>query len=275
MMNQVMVRAYGPLNDFLPPVRRQLAVPVRFSGRVSVKDLIEGLGVPHPEIDLILLNGEPVPFDRVVQDSDRIAVFPPFHHLDIAGVTGVRPRPLATIRFVLDGHLAKLARRLRLLGLDATCPAHADDDELADLADRERRIVLTRDRELLKRRVVAHGYFVRETDAHRQLVEVLQRFVPLAIAPFSRCLQCNAELRAVPKSVVESSLPARVRLHYDLFHTCDVCGRVYWQGSHYKRLSHAVDAAPDEAGVAGVAGRSADRPLPMQSINTVPAGDGL
>jgi uncharacterized protein with PIN domain/sulfur carrier protein ThiS len=254
MMKRATVRVYGPLNDFLPPAQQQRAVPVRFNGKISVKDLIEGLGVPHPEIDLILLNDEPVPFDRMVQDSDRIAVFPTFHHLDISRVTEVRPSPLATIRFVLDGHLAKLARRLRLLGLDATCPAHAEDDELADLADRERRVVLTRDRELLKRRVVAHGYFVRETAAHRQLVEVLQRFGPFAIAPFSRCLHCNAELRAVPKSAVESSLPVRVRLHHDLFQTCDGCGHVYWQGSHWKQLSQAIDLALAEAaGICGAA----------------------
>jgi uncharacterized protein with PIN domain/sulfur carrier protein ThiS len=246
----VTIRAYGPLNDFLPAARRQLAVPVRFRGKTSVKDIIEGLDIPHPEIDLILLNGEPVPFDRLVRDCDRIAVFPTFHELDIGEVTAVRPRALATIRFVLDGHLARLTRKLRLLGLNATCPARADDEELAHLSDRECRIVLTRDRQLLKRRVVAHGYFVRETDAHRQVVEVLQRFGPLAIAPFSRCLECNSSLRAVPKLMVESSVPAGVRQH-ELFHMCDGCGRVYWQGSHWKRLSEAVDAAlADATGVA-------------------------
>jgi hypothetical protein len=213
-----------------------------------VKDVIEGLGVPHPEIDLILLNGVSVPFDRPVQDADRIAVFPRFQTIDVSDVTRVRPPPLATVRFVLDGHLGKLTKRLRLVGLDAICPAGAGDDELADLADRAGRVLLTRDHALLKRRIVAHGYFIRETDPHRQLVEVLQRFGPLALEPFSRCLRCNTELREVSKSAVESRLLPRTRQHYDRFQACRGCGRIYWQGSHWTRLAHAVDAAIQEAG---------------------------
>lgn len=239
---------YGPLNDFLPPARRQVAVQVSFAGPRSVKDVIEGLGVPHPEIDLILLNDESVPFDRPVQDADRIAVFPRFQTVDVSDVTRVRPRPLATVRFVLDGHLGKLAKRLRLVGLDAICPAGTSDDELADLAAREGRVLLTRDHALLKRRVVAHGYSIRDTDPHRQLVEVLQRFGPLALEPFSRCLRCNTELREVLKSLVESRLPPRTRQLYDRFQMCRGCGRIYWQGSHWMRLVHAVDAAIQEAG---------------------------
>jgi uncharacterized protein with PIN domain len=248
MMKCAVVRAYGPLNDFLPPAGRHLAVPVWFNGKTSVKDLVEGLGVPHPEIDLVLVNAEPAPFDRAAQDADRIAVFPRFHQLDVTGVSEVRPPDCVPIRFVLDGHLGKLARRLRLVGLDAICPLHAADDDLAARSRRDGRILLTRDRVLLKRRTVAHGYFVRETDAHRQLVEVLQRFGPIPTAPFSRCLECNTELRAVAKSAVESSLPEGIRGHYDCFHICDGCGRVYWPGTHWRRLSQLVESALKEAG---------------------------
>jgi len=246
-MNAVTVRVYGPLNDFLPPAARQVDVSVCFAGSRSIKDVIEGLGVPHPEIDLILLNAESVPFEAPVNDGDRVAAFPRFHAVDITSVTRVRPRLLATIRFILDGHLGKLARRLRLLGLDATCPAGARDDELARLAASEERILLTRDREVLKRRIVAHGSFIRETRPHRQLVEVLERYGPLALAPFSRCVRCNGELHEVPKAAVESRLPPLTREHYDRFHTCRGCGRVYWQGSHWTRLVRAVGAALNEA----------------------------
>ena len=134
-MNQVTVRVYGPLNDFLPAAQRQVAVTVRFAGLRSVKDVLEGVGVPHPEIDLVLVNGESLPFDHRVEDADRIAAFPRFHAVDISAVTRVRPDPPATARFVVDGHLAKLARRLRLVGLDASCPAGARDNELAHLAE--------------------------------------------------------------------------------------------------------------------------------------------
>jgi uncharacterized protein with PIN domain len=247
-MKHALVRAYGPLNDFLPGAQQHRAVPVYFKGRTSVKDLVEGLGVPHPEIDLILLNNEPVRFECLVGDSDRVAVFPRFYQFDIKAVSAVHPDDLPAIRFVLDGHLGKLARRLRLVGLDATCPPHAADGELAALSHREGRVLLTRDRVLLKRRAVTHGYFVRETDAHRQLVEVLQRFEPLQITPFSRCLECNTELRAVAKPAIEQLLPATVRRHCDGFQACDGCGRVYWQGSHWRGLSRLVDAALEEAG---------------------------
>ena len=155
---------------------------------------------------------------------------------DIGTPTRVRPRPLGKVRSVADVHLGELARHLRLVGLDTAYRNDADDAALADLADREGRILLTRDQGLLKRRTVAHGYFVRETQPHRQLVEVLRRFGPLDLQPFSRCLRCNDVLREVPESAIDATLLPRTRYHYDQFETCNGCGRVYWRGSHWKRL---------------------------------------
>jgi uncharacterized protein with PIN domain/sulfur carrier protein ThiS len=246
-MTNVTVRVYGPLNDFLPPQRRQITLPQGVLGHPSVKDLIESLGIPHPEIDLILVNGTSVPFHYLVQNGDRIAAFPRFTTLDIGMLTRVRPPPLDSVRFVADVHLGRLARHLRLAGLDTAYREDADDRALADLADREGRILLTRDQGLLKRRNVAHAYFVRETHPHRQFVEVLRRFGPLDLRPFARCLRCNEVLRAVPKSAVDAALLPRTRQQYDEFYTCGRCGRVYWKGSHWKRLKHALDAAREEA----------------------------
>jgi uncharacterized protein with PIN domain/sulfur carrier protein ThiS len=246
-MTEVTVRAYGPLNDFVPPHRRQVAWRHAVDGHPSVKDVIESLGIPHPEIDLILVNGVSVAFDHSIRSGDRIAVFPRFMTLDITTLTRVRPRPLEMIRFVADVHLGKLARRLRLAGLDTAYRDDADDAALAELADREGRILLTRDQALLKRRAVTHGCFVRETNPHRQFVEVLRRFGPLDLQPFSRCLRCNHILHQVSKSVVDAALQPRTREHYDQFERCDGCGRVYWRGSHWKRLRHAIDAACAEA----------------------------
>jgi hypothetical protein len=149
-MTQVTVRVYGSLNDFLPAHRRQSSWSHVVEGHPTVKDLIEGLGVPHPEIDLILVNGVSAPFDYAVQRADRIAVFPRFMTFDIDTLTRVRPPPLDVLRFVVDVHLGKLARRLRLIGLDTAYPLDAHDADLADLAHRERRILLTRDQALLK-----------------------------------------------------------------------------------------------------------------------------
>lgn len=253
-MTEVTVRVYGPLNDFLPAHRRQVAWQHVVGGHRSVKDLIESLGVPHPEIDLVLVNGVSVAFDCAVRGGDRIAVFPRFVMFDVGRLTRVRPRPLETIRFVADVHLGKLARRLRLAGLDTAYRDDADDAALADLADREERILLTRDRDLLKRRSVAYGYFVRETDPHRQFVEVLRQFGPVHLQPFSRCLRCNALLRPAPKSTVDAALLPRTRQHYDDFEMCCGCGRVYWKGSHWKRLKHAIEAAREESECKSAAG---------------------
>jgi uncharacterized protein with PIN domain/sulfur carrier protein ThiS len=247
-MNHVSVRVYGSLNDFLAPVQRQVPIPASFAGARSVKDLVESVGVPHPEIELIVVNGESAPFDRPVQDGDRVAVFPRFHALDVAEISRVAPGPPARIAFVLDGHLGTLARRLRLLGLDAVYSASAADDDLATRAAHESRILLTRDRGLLNRRIVVHGYWVRDTDPDRQLVEVLQHFGPLPLRPFTRCLRCNAELRDVPKSAVESRLPPLTRAHHERFQECSGCGRVYWQGAHWQRLVESVQRAVQAAG---------------------------
>lgn len=240
-MMTVTIRAYGPLNDFLAPPRRQVAWPVRVEGNPSVKDLVEAFGISHPEIDLLLVNDDPAPFDRVVRAGDRVAVYPRFLSLDVGGVTRVRAPAPAALRFVADVHLGKLARRLRLLGFDTVYRREATDGELADLAVRENRILLTRDQALLKRRTIRHGCYLRSTGAGEQAVEVLQRFGPAEFAPFTRCTYCNGALREAAKASIAPQLPPRTREHYDRFRVCDGCGRAYWEGAHWRRLVQMVD----------------------------------
>ena len=242
------VRLYGPLNDFVPVERRQVTSWYEVAGHPSVKDAIESLGVPHPEIELILANGAAAGFDYIVQDGDRIAVFPRFTAIDIGALACLRPSP-STFRFVVDVHLGRLARHLRLLGLDTWYRADAGDAELAGVASREDRILLTRDVGLLKRRVVTHGRFIRETQPHRQLVEVLRGFTALPLAPFSRCMRCNTPLQEVAKMAVDAIIPPRTRDRHDRFTQCPGCGRVYWKGSHWTRLVAAMERAVEEARV--------------------------
>jgi hypothetical protein len=163
-------RFYGSLNDLLPPVRQGVTFTHSFAGRVSVKDMIESLGVPHPEIELILANGEAIDFAYLVQDGDRLSVYPFFKSLDLFPLLRVRPEPLDEPRFVLDTHLGRLAAYLRLLGFDTCYRNDYPDDELAHIASTEKRILLTRDRGLLKRSAVIHGYCVRNTSPRRQLI---------------------------------------------------------------------------------------------------------
>jgi uncharacterized protein with PIN domain len=240
-MKHVCVRFYAELNDFLARARRQTTFDYAFSGRVSVKDLIESLGVPHTEVDLILVNGASVDFSYLVQDGDNISVYPVFEALDITPVVRVRSRPLREPRFVLDTHLGKLAAYLRMLGFDALYRNDFADEELALISSQEGRILLTRDRGLLKRAVVTHGYCVREQHPRQQMVEVLRRFdLFAAMAPFSRCMRCNGTLEEVPKEAIVDRLPPLTQEYYDEFCVCSRCNRIYWQGSHYQRMEKLV-----------------------------------
>lgn len=246
-MSRAELRFYGELNDFLAAERRGRGFAWEFSGRPSVKDAIESLGVPHTEVDLILADGESVGFSWGVRDGARLSVYPVFEAIDIGPVARVRPVPLRETRFVLDGHLGRLARYLRMAGLDAAWRADFRDEEVARLSAEQRRIVLTRDRGLLKRRAVTHGTWVRETDPRRQLAEVLRRFdLARSLAPFRRCLRCNDLLAPVEKAAIAALLPPRVAERHHEFRRCPSCGRVYWKGTHHARMQRLLAEAVAE-----------------------------
>ncbi len=241
-MKQVHFRFYAELNDLLPADKRQVSFTHFFQNPSCVKDMTESLGVPHTEVDLILANGESVGFSYLVQEGDRISVYPVFESIDITPLVRVRPQPLREPCFVLDTHLGRLARYLRMLGLDTLYRNDYADEELARISSEEHRILLTRDPGLLKRSVVAHGYWVRESDPHRQIRQVLERFDLFGtIAPFTRCLRCNALLQPVRKEVVLDRLPPMTREVYGEFRICPACDRVYWKGSHYRRMRQMIE----------------------------------
>jgi len=175
-------------------------------------------------------------------------VYPVFESVDISPVLRVRPEPLREVRFVLDAHLGRLSSYLRMMGFDALYNNVYTDEELAGISISERRILLTRDRGLLKRSQITHGYYVRSNDPHLQLAEVLRRFDLFSkVKPFSRCLHCNELLQPVPKDEVEGSLPPKVREQFDQYCICRRCGRVYWEGSHYKNMESFVKQVQEKA----------------------------
>ncbi|MFZ1643881.1 MAG: Mut7-C RNAse domain-containing protein [Candidatus Contendobacter sp.] len=236
------IRFYEELNDFLAPERRKVCFSHEFQRRASIKDMIEALGVPHTEIDLILVNGDSVDFSHIVRDGDQISVYPMFEAFDIQTVSRVRPHPLRVISFVLDVHLGKLARYLRLLGFDALYRNDYADAELARLASAEQRILLTRDRDLLKRAVVTHGFFVRATDPRRQIEEILDRLdLYRAIQPFQRCVRCNGLLAAASTRQVWERLPPKTRCYVETFWECGQCGQLYWEGSHMPHIRRLIE----------------------------------
>lgn len=236
------LRFYEELNDFLPQERRKVCFSHHLQRRASIKDLIEAQGVPHTEIDLILVNGCSVDFSYIVQDGDRISVYPIFEAFDIQPLVRVRPAPMRVSRFVLDVHLGKLARYLRLLGFDTLYRNDYEDGELARLSSETHRILLTRDRHLLKRAVITHGYSVRSVDPRRQIEEILERFdLYRVIQPFQRCVRCNGRLAATPKAQIAERLLPETRRWIEEFQVCEDCAQIYWEGSHMPHLRRWID----------------------------------
>jgi uncharacterized protein with PIN domain len=252
-MGSVSLRVFGHLNDFLPYARRRQTFTLQVEGTPSVKDLIESVGVPHTEIDVIAANGVSVDFAYLVREDDHIEVFPLFSEITISPVIHLIPQPPQQVRFILDVHLGRLAAYLRMLGFDTAYENACDDPVLALRSHDEERILLTRDVGLLKRSVVTHGYFVRQTQPDRQVEEVVRRYalMPQAV-PFSRCLRCNAPTVVVHKADIKEQLIAQVHERYDEFSRCPGCGQIYWKGTHYQHMELLVarlmsDAAPEKA----------------------------
>jgi hypothetical protein len=234
-------RFYAELNDFLEAERQGKTIGYRFDGNPAIKDPIETLGVPHSEVDLVLVDGQSVGFDYQLRGGDRVAVYPVFESLDISSLQHLRPQPLRVTRFVVDVNLGKLARRLRMLGFDTIYDNRFDDREVVDISVREKRIILTRDRRLLFRKAVTHGYWVRSDDPETQLREVVERLdLAERSEPLRRCLDCNGLIESVDREAVWSSLEPLTRRYYDAFYRCPDCGKIYWEGSHVAHMSGAI-----------------------------------
>lgn len=233
----VTVRAYAELNDFLPKKWRQREFTYPLNGGFSLKHLIESAGIPHTEIEIILLNGNSVDFNYTVKPGDRISVYPVFESLDITPLVRLRSEPLRKTRFVLDVHLGKLALILRLVGFDAKFPGNIPDEELAEISTREDRILLTRDTMLLKRSIVTHGCYLHSQDPKEQACEILERLdLRGSIKPFTRCLDCGAFLEAVDKKEIINRLEPLTKEYYNEFKRCSQCQKIYWKGSHFESL---------------------------------------
>ena len=250
-MSRICLRFYAELNDFLAPALRGVDIDHEFERRTSIKDMIEAFGVPHTEVEVILANGRAVDFSYIVQDGDRISVYPVFESVDITPLLRLRSAPLRKPKFVLDSNLGRLARYLRLLGLDCLYRNDYHDAEVARIASEQQRTLLTRDRRLLQRRIITHGYYVRAQQPRVQVREVLARFdLYRQVAPFTRCPRCNGELEEVDKQVISARLEPKTRKYYDNFRVCSECGQVFWQGSHHARMQQLVAAllSQDAAG---------------------------
>ncbi|HZR04608.1 MAG TPA: Mut7-C RNAse domain-containing protein [Candidatus Udaeobacter sp.] len=236
----VRLNLHGDLDFFLRSGARGRSVERSLSEKTSVKDVIEACGIPHPEIDLIVVNEQPVDFNHAIASDADIELYPvgalppeyKYKSLQIATVN----------RFVADGHLGRLARDLRLLGFDVAYDPQAADRQLLHVMERENRALLTRDRRLLMHAVVRTGYCPRSQNAVEQTIEVICRFdLAASISPFTRCLRCNAPLRKVSKAEVIEKLEPLTKIYYEEFRRCTGCGQIYWAGSHFSKLQKRLE----------------------------------
>lgn len=231
-MNRASFHFAAELNIFLPPSQQGRIFEQRFDNGQSVKHLIEALGVPHTEVGKILVNEKPTGFDYLVKDGD---------HVQVTAANAENGSQPPKLHFVLDNHLGRLASHLRMLGFDVLYRNDYQDETLAQIADEQNRILLTRDRRLLMRRAVRYGYCLRSLNTDQQLIEVMDRFDLYGkITPFQRCLRCNTPLKPVAKQEIEDRLEPKTRLYFDEFHICPACQQIYWKGSHYDRMQTLI-----------------------------------
>ena len=237
----ITIRFYEELNDFLPKENRKKEFEYGFSGNPSIKDAIEAMGVPHPEVDLILVNGISVNFDYNIQPGDRISVYPAFELLDISPVSRLRPKPLRVTKFILDINLGKLAVKLRMLGLDTLYENNFTNLDIIQTAEKESRIILTRDHGLLKNKKVTHGYWIRNNDPKKQLREIIEKFdLSGQINPFTICMVCNGKIRRVEKNIIIDGLLPKVKKNFEEFYQCSNCKKVYWKGTHFIKMQAEI-----------------------------------
>ena len=236
----VRLNLHGDLDFFVRPKLRGRTIERALHEKTSVKDVIESCGVPHPEVDLILVSGQPVDFHQTLGTDADIDLYPVG-----AGIPEFKEQRLQTpvaSSFVADGHLGKLARNLRLLGFDVAYDPKADDRQLLRVMQHENGALLTRDRRLLMHAVVKTGYYPRSQNADEQTVEVIRRFNLLdSIAPFTRCIRCNGLLRNVSKAEIVERLEPLTNIYYEQFQRCTDCEQIYWSGSHFSKLKERLE----------------------------------
>ena len=240
-MNIAFIRFYEELNDFLPFSKQKILYSIYFRDNPSIKAIIESEGIPHTEVDLVLINGHSVTFQEKVNDNDHISVYPKFELFDISSINVIRLKPLRETKFVLDVHLGKLTRYLRMLGFDSIYDNGFTDVELLRVSMQENRTLLTRNRKLLMRKTVERGYWIRNDKIFDQVFEVFQRFdLTNTIKWFSICTICNGNLHVVEEEIVRKQFPEFKFYPNTFFYQCDQCNHTYWNGSHCERFEKSI-----------------------------------
>jgi len=241
MLKTINIRCYAELNDFLPLERKQKEFTISLKTPVTVAEVIELLGIPLSEVDLIMVNGQPVERSHRLAENNYVSVYPAFETFDISSLKTTQKQPLRITRFILDAHLGKLAKYLRMLGFDTLYKNDYGDREIVEIAREQKRIILTRDKLLLKSPGVNHGYYVRATEKHDQLIEVVEKFdLYSQFKSFTRCMTCNTVLQSRDKDTIRNQVDPDIYSSFNEFFYCPVCHKVYWKGSHFERMERLI-----------------------------------
>ncbi|MFO7937309.1 MAG: Mut7-C RNAse domain-containing protein [Kiritimatiellia bacterium] len=237
LMKHAEFQFYAELIDFLDESRKDRSVIYSFKGCPAVKDSIEALGVPHVEVDAILVNGVSVDFTCQLQDGDCVSVYPASRKCNLSKFIKLLPAPQPEMRFVLDVHLGFLAGKLRMLGFDTLYCNDYNANEIVEISVNNNRTILTHDRGILMRKIVSHGYWIRSMDTEQQLPEVLKHFQLYSkVSAFHRCISCNGLLKKADKEVIKERLQPKTDCFFDEFFICSDCSQIYWKGSHYYKM---------------------------------------
>jgi len=236
-MSKVYFRFYEELNEHLPEEMRKVWFEYPLKDRMSVQEAITSLGVPPSEVDLILVNQLSKGFDYILQDEDRISVYPVFELFDISGISQLREKPLREIKFICDVHLGKLSRYLRMLGFDTLYSNQYTHEQIIRIAAEEKRIILSRNYRLIRDKRVTHSYWIRSSVPLEQIRDLVNKLdLSTSIVPLTRCMECNNVLIPIDKQQILPRLKPRTANHFNEFFHCSSCDRIYWKGSHFDNM---------------------------------------
>ena len=241
-MPKAIFRFYEELNDFLPEAKKKTDFGAEFKGKRSIKDMIESLGVPHTEIDLVLVNGKSVDFRYILQDQDRVSVYPVFESFNIEGITHLREIPLRKTKFVADNNLGDIVKYLRVLGFDVYYDTSLSQREIIEISKKEKRIILTKSKGLLKFKEVTHGLYIYPGNAEEQVKRIVDFLdIKNSAKPFSRCLHCNSLLKIISKEKIAHRIPPKTKAHCDEYTYCKYCDKIFWKGTHFTNMKKVID----------------------------------
>jgi uncharacterized protein len=241
MKIEVIIRFYEELNRLLSPYLQKKDFTFQIESKTSIQQLLDKLNIPLSIIDLILVNGVSAGLKCQLNDGDRISIYPVFETFNIAPLSLLHVKPLRRLRFICDDHLGKLAKYMRALGFDVLYNNNFQNHQVIDTSIEQKRIILTKDKLLIKNHRITRAYLVKESDSRKQLSEIVLYFDLFGcIDPLSRCLRCNNCVQPATKESIKNYVPASILNMHDCFKQCDSCKRIYWMGSHYDSMMNWI-----------------------------------